>query len=143
MSTLVSNVPIVNSLEVSPLVCSLPIALACPEAKPCQAEGRAFRAERRGGQSDFRLTQPRPRRPPDLHPVIALLPGMARRGWSAAIGFPHLVCRFGFGRLRPLDNLLPRHFLPSVVDLQPAIFPLADRHLGLGRRILPPLPFYL
>jgi hypothetical protein len=67
---------------------------------------------------------------------------------------PLPLCRrsWGFSHSRPLIlptghrsclHLFPPQLLPSVVNLQPPIFPLAHPHLDLRRRVVLALPLHL
>ena len=109
-------------------------ALASAGAKPCGAR-RAERLGRSGGRGQrrarWRYSSP-------------------RQGWSGP-GL-HFFFAVAFGttslvvlptRDRARRDLLPAQLLPSIVNLDPAVLPLAHRHLALRRCVMLALPLHL
>src|ERR1039458_4773930 len=88
----------------------------------------------RGAETYRRACSPRAPPPRMVRPGFPLLLRRLYGHW----GFILLLVRD-----RACRDFFPTELLPSVVNLDSAILPLAYRHLALRRRVMQPLPLHL
>ena len=129
MSKLFRNVPLLNSLEMSPLVgCSHPALWERRESRCSSAFPELLQRAARCRPGGLRL---QPARSP-------LLPGVIpRRRLRAFADFYrlHVHGRVGRRSRRWPSDFLPLHRPTPILDSEPAVAPFRDRHLPARRRI--------